>query len=260
VNYVIFRNAFGLELIIVLLEYGNVICGPDWIIDEKIPLGYSRVYYVYNGEVHYSDEQCRTCLKKGYLYIFPSASTYGMKQNIRNPLQCTFMHIDFFPSILTELVEVQVDRYPALKHFLLSIAESISADDIKLLHAMVDVFKIYCKEHQFITSPESRISRLLLYIADNIGKKLTVEELSRLAGYNVQYFVRIFKRNIGCSPYQYITSYRLKEARKMLRTDAPITEIAKKTGYNDIKSFSRSFKKKFGVSPTEFRNFYVSQP
>ena len=244
----------------MLLEYGNAICGPDWEIDEKTPLGFSRVYYVYDGEVHYSDEQHRTCLKKGYLYIFPSVSIYSMKQNIKNPLECTYLHIDFFPSILTELVEVQVDKFPALKHILLSIAESINTDDIKLIHAMVDVLKIYCREHQLIASPKSRISRVLLYIADHIEEKLTVEELSRLAGYNVQYFVRLFKRDIGCSPYQYIISYRLKEAKKMLRTDASITEIAKKTGYNDIKSFSRSFKKKFGVSPSVFRNFYASQP
>ncbi len=244
----------------MLLEYGNAICGPDWVIDEKIPLGFSRVYYVYDGEVHYSDEQCRTCLKKGYLYIFPSASIYSMRQNIENPLQCTFMHIDFFPSILTELVEVQVDRFPALKHILLSISESIKDNDVKLIHAMADVFKIYCREHKLITSPESRISEVLLYIASHIEEKLTVEELSRLAGYNVQYFVRLFKRNIGCSPYQYIISQRLKEAKKMLRTGAPVTEIAKKTGFNDIKSFSRSFKKKFGVSPSRYRDAHVSQP
>ena len=244
----------------MLLEYGNVICGPEWEIDEKLPLGFSRVYYVYDGEVAYRDEQLKTYLKRGFLYIFPSASTYSMKQNVNNPLHCTFMHIDFFPSILTELVEVPVDRIPALKYLLLSIAESINANDIKLIHEMAEVFKTYCKEHQLITSPDSRISKLLLYIAEHIEEKITVEDLSKLAGYNVQYFVRLFKRSVGCSPYQYIMGYKLKEARKLLKTDMPVTQIAKMTGFSDIKSFSRSFKKKFGLSPSMFRNVYISQP
>jgi len=244
----------------MLLEYGNAVCGPEWVINEKVPLGFSRVYYVYNGEVAYRDEQLETYLKPGFLYIFPSASIYSMKQNINNPLNCTFMHIDFFPSILTELVEVPIHTMPALKYILLSIAESINANDIKLIHELAEVFKVYCKEHQLITSPDSKISKLLLYIAEHVKEMITVDELSKLAGYNVQYFVRLFKRNIGCSPYQYIINYRLNEARKLLKTDMPITQIAKMTGYSDIKSFSRSFKKKFGLSPSMFKSVYISQP
>jgi len=244
----------------MLLEYGNTVCGSEWSINEKVPLGFSRVYYVYDGEVVYRDEQLETYLKPGYLYIFPSLSVYSMKQNINNPLNCTFMHIDFFSSILTEFVEVPVHTMPALKYLLLSIAESINANDIKLIHELAEVFKIYCKEHQLITSPDSKISKLLLYIAEHVKESITVEELSKSAGYNVQYFVRLFKRNIGCSPYQYIINYRLNEARKLLKTDMPITQIAKMTGYSDIKSFSRSFKKKFGLSPSMFKNVYISQP
>ncbi|HEY5563154.1 MAG TPA: AraC family transcriptional regulator [Clostridiaceae bacterium] len=244
----------------MLLQYGNTTTTPEWNIDEKIPLGYSRVYYVYSGEVEYEDNQGKTLLKCGYLYIFPSVSPYQMKQNLQNRLHCTFIHIDVFPALITDLIEVNIEGNLVLKYILLSIAASIDADDIKLIFALADVFETYCKEHNLFISLNKQISNLLLYIAEHIEEKISVENLCSLAGYNEQYFIRLFKQTIGLSPYQYIISYRLKEAKILLKTDISITQIARMTGYRDIKSFSRSFKENFGFSPTVYRNVYVVQP
>lgn len=244
----------------MLLEYGNTVVNLEWRIDEKIPPGYSRVYYVYSGEVEYEDYQCKTFLKSGYLYIFPSASTYRMKQNPQNRLHCTFIHIDVFPALITDLVEIRIEDNPVLKYILFSIAASIDAEDIKLTFTLADVFEIYCKEHNLLISPIQQISNVLIYIAEHKEQKITIKDLCSIAGYNEQYFIRLFKRTIGLTPYQYIISYRLKEAKKLLKTDISITEIAKTTGYIDIKSFSRSFKENFGLSPTDFRNVCIVQP
>jgi AraC-like DNA-binding protein len=244
----------------MLLEYGNTVVNPEWKIEEKIPPGYSRVYYVNSGEVEYEDDLCKTFLKSGYLYIFPSASTYHMKQNPQNRLDCTFIHIDVFPSLITSLVEISIENNLVLKHILLSIAASIDAKDIKITFALTDVFEIYCKEHNLLISPIQQISNVLIYIAEHIEQKITVEDLCSMAGYNEQYFIRLFKRTIGLSPYQYIISYRLKEAKKLLKANISITQIAKMTGYSDIKSFSRSFKENFGLSPTDFKDVYIVQP
>lgn len=244
----------------MLLEYGNTVVNIEWKIDEKIPPGYSRVYYVYSGEVEYEDNQQKVTLKPGYLYIFPSASTYRMKQNPQNRLHCTFIHIDVFPVLITELIEVPITGNLVLKHILLSIVASIDTIDIKLIFALADVFEVYCKEHNLIISPIQRISNVLIYIAEHIEKNITIADLSGMVGYNEQYFIRLFKQAVGLTPYQYIISYRLKEAKILLRKDISITQIAKMTGYSDIKSFSRSFKENFGLSPTNFKNIYIVQP
>ncbi len=244
----------------MLLDYGNTLCEVDWRIDEKIPLKYSRVYYVYSGEVKYRDDRLETYLKPGYLYIFPSVTTYRMKQNVRNRLYCTYMHIDFFPSFISELIEIPIENNHALKYILCSIAECIKANNTMLIHALADVFKLYCTEYKFLTLPDGRMSEVLIYIADHVREKITIKSLSSLAGYNMQYFVRLFKKSIGLTPYQYIISYRLAEAKKILRTDLSISQIANMTGYDDIKSFSRSFKQCFGISPSMYRKAYTTQP
>jgi AraC-like DNA-binding protein len=249
------EGVFGL-----LLIYGNVHCDYTWEVDEKNPAGYSRVYYVYDGEVDYTDAEENIRLKPGCLYIFPSVTAYHMKQNINKRLYCTYMHIDFSPSVLSRVVEVQVEKVPALKYMLCSIKESIDANDTRILNKLADVFAVYCMEHKLVPSPDDHISRVLLYISNYIMEKMTVKKLSSLAGYNDQYFIRLFRQRIGMTPYQYIIGCRLKEARKMLITGLQISEIAEMTGYSDIKSFSRAFKSKFGISPSLYRDTYIRQP
>ena len=156
----------------MLLAYGNAFCGTDWAIDEKKPLKYSRVYYVYSGEVEYEDAHLKTFLKQGYLYIFPSTTIYSMKQNINNRLHCTFMHIDFFPFQLAELIEVPVENNQALKHILCSIAECIKENNAKLINALGDVFKLYCAEHEFFKFPAAGYQRLFLTLPIMLAKKL----------------------------------------------------------------------------------------
>ena len=73
-----------------------------------------------------------------------------------------------------------------------------------------------------------------------------------MAGYNEQYFVRLFHKSIGQTPYQYIINLRMKAARKMLTNGETVTRTAELTGYRDIKSFSRAFKKAVGISPSVF--------
>lgn len=244
----------------MLLQYGNTIVDYDWIVEERIPAGYSRVYYVYGGEVLYEDDQCERILESGHLYIFPSASPYRMTQNPQNRLNCTFIHIDVFPTLITDLIDIPVEDYPLLNHLLVALTASIISTDDKVTIALSDVFEIYCREHGFIISTMQKMSNILLYIAENIGQNMTIEELSKMAGYNEEYFIRFFKQNVGLTPHQYIMSYRLKEAKILLKTTATITEIARITGYSDIKSFSRSFKKFFNMSPSHYKNVYIIQP
>jgi Transcriptional regulator containing an amidase domain and an AraC-type DNA-binding HTH domain len=244
----------------MLLEYGNTHVNEEWKIDEKIPPGYSRVYYVYDGEVEYEDDQRRMLLKKGHLYIFPSAAVYRMNQNPQNRLYCTFLHLDVFPTLITELVELPIEETPLLQHILFAFAASIEKNDVKLTFALSDVFEIYCKEHEIFHSPVKQISYVLLYIAKNIEQNITIEVLSKIAGYNEQYFIRLFKKTVGVTPHQYILSYRLKESKKLLKTDLSITLISKMTGYGDMKSFSRSFQNNYGLSPTTFRKMYTVRP
>ena len=98
------------------------------------------------------------------------------------------------------------------------------------------------------------ITQVLTYININYNKELTLEELSKKAGYSKSRFSHLFLEIVGMSPIKYQNDIRLKNSCELLHsTNLTITEIAQSCGFNDPLYFSRIFKKKYKISPTQYR-------
>ena len=92
------------------------------------------------------------------------------------------------------------------------------------------------------------------YIRENAGHNLTLSQLSERFGYTKQYVIRIFKKQFHTTPTAFINDTKLSLAiRRLTESDRPIEEIAHRCGFEDANYFSRQFKKKFGLSPSEYR-------
>ncbi len=83
---------------------------------------------------------------------------------------------------------------------------------------------------------------------------LDVDDLARTAGLSRAHFSREFRRAFGESPHGYLLTRRLERAAALLRsTDRSVTDICFSVGLNSVGSFTTSFKRTYGVSPTEYR-------
>ncbi|WP_375754102.1 GyrI-like domain-containing protein [Vibrio sp. HN007] len=102
----------------------------------------------------------------------------------------------------------------------------------------------------------SRINDVLFYIHQDISRDLPAIELANIAAYSEQHFHRTFKAIVGESVHQYIRSTRMEYAANQLTFDtrATVLEVANKSGFSSVSSFSRAFKSVFDVSPGEWRN------
>lgn len=81
-----------------------------------------------------------------------------------------------------------------------------------------------------------------------------VEEMARAAGLSKAHFSREFRRTFGESPYVYLMTRRLERAAALLRnTDHPVVEICLEVGLQGVGSFTTSFKRMYGMTPTEYR-------
>ena len=86
---------------------------------------------------------------------------------------------------------------------------------------------------------------------------LAVDDLARLAGLSRAHFSREFRRHFGESPHAYLLTRRLECAASLLRTtDRSIAEICFSVGLTSVGSFTSSFTRAFGVSPTKYRAAY----
>jgi transcriptional regulator GlxA family with amidase domain len=86
------------------------------------------------------------------------------------------------------------------------------------------------------------------------AEPLTVDDLARAAGLSRFHFGREFRRAFGESPHAYLLTRRLERAAALLRsTDHSVVEICFAVGMQSVGSFTSSFTRTFGASPTAYR-------
>lgn len=86
------------------------------------------------------------------------------------------------------------------------------------------------------------------------SEPLEVDDLARAAGLSKAHFSREFRRTFGESPYAYLLTRRLERAAALLRnTDHSVAEICLEVGLQGVGSFTTSFKRMYGTTPTAYR-------
>lgn len=92
------------------------------------------------------------------------------------------------------------------------------------------------------------------YIKAHYYDDISVEQIASHIGISRKYLFALFKKSLGISPKDYIIDYRIKRAKEFLKDkNLPIGNIAYSVGYSDPLTFSKMFKLKVGISPTEYR-------
>ncbi len=111
-----------------------------------------------------------------------------------------------------------------------------------------------CARNQAEKGDGMLFEKVSTYIHEHYMEALSIHELARQNGVNENQLYYIFRKNTGMGAGQYLTNYRLNRAREMLVTGhLPVKEIAAGVGCPDPLYFSRSFRKRFGLSPSEAR-------
>ena len=104
-----------------------------------------------------------------------------------------------------------------------------------------------------IHSENEIIRRAQMYVSTHIREKMTVPSLARQVDVSPSYLTALFHKNLQISPGEYIRRIKLQESKQMIReNNLNFTEIAAALQYSTVHHFSRQFKEKFGITPTEY--------
>lgn len=134
--------------------------------------------------------------------------------------------------------------------------------EIQLKSYLFELFYILFKEcfeiHDYSTKIKddttNDIKAILEYIKINYMNPISIKDLANVVNFSEHYFMRFFKKYMGMTCVDYINEYRLNIATNLLETtDMSIMEIAVKVGVNNISYFNKIFKKKFNLTPKEYR-------
>lgn len=111
-----------------------------------------------------------------------------------------------------------------------------------------------------ISKSNKTIYSAALFINRNFKNMISLETLALETGYSKNHFSKLFNDAFGMGINEYITQVRLSHAKKMLiSTKETVTNVGYTSGFHSFATFSREFKKKFGITPSEYRkqNYYL---
>jgi AraC family transcriptional regulator len=99
-----------------------------------------------------------------------------------------------------------------------------------------------------------RINKVLVYINNNLGEKMDLEKLASMAHFSPFHFHKIMRAYLRESIGSYIIRVRMETAANLLiYSGETITDIAYKIGYDTPAAFTKAFQKRFGTSPSDYR-------
>lgn len=248
----------GVQTEMNLLAYGNGVQLTSWKVEESKPVGYCRIYYIAGGTVWYEDENGRQDLKHHSLYFFPSVKSYEIHHDPLDPIDCLWWHIDLFPTLVSELIKLDVKDDSCFCSLLETLKRYFTEDGGKTAsyHSLVTAFVEYCYDHEWLQHPHGKIPEILLYMDAHYNQQIHIDEISHHFNYTAEHFIRMFQRETNFTPYQYLTHRRMQEAVKLLLQNIPVKEVALSVGYPDPNVFAYRFRQMFLISPSQYKQFY----
>ena len=108
---------------------------------------------------------------------------------------------------------------------------------------------------------DARLARVTDYIRATLHEAPDYAQLARLAALSYCQLFRLFKRELGASPQQYIEQQRIERAKRLLTLNRlSVKEVAAQAGFANQLYFSRRFQKATGLSPTQYRASRLADP
>ena len=151
--------------------------------------------------------------------------------------------------LLQQLLREQerMDNYST--DMMISLLNQLFLTILRYMDAPVEKLKTSNAVH----SENEIIRRAQQYISTHIREKLSVPSVARQVDVSPSYLTALFHKNLQISPGEYIRRIKLQESKQMIREDTMnFTEIAATLHYSTVHHFSRQFKEKFGITPTEY--------
>ena len=105
----------------------------------------------------------------------------------------------------------------------------------------------------FANNENEIIRKAQQFISSQVREKLSVPVVAQSIGVSASYLTALFHKHLQISPGEYIRRIKLQESKQMIREgELNFTQIADTLQYSTVHHFSRQFKEKFGITPTEY--------
>ena len=267
---------------VYLMMCGIEQCTPDKGVINRVRDGY-HLHVILSGEGTIDVERVKKNLRAGQMFLikpgerlmyYPSrenpwtycwmafngakAGEFILKAGFAQGVNSVDCHIDtghFFKLCDKTLNVPELNYGLALKRwgFLLEfLGYAVESYEKDLSHGQR-------RDGQIIFQKEDYVRQSMSYMNNNYVN-CSVASVARYLGIDRSYFSAVFRELQGITPSEYLLQIRMKESSHMLQNlQMPIQDIARYVGYDDALTFSKAFKRFFGISPKRYRELCVNE-
>jgi AraC-like DNA-binding protein len=253
---------------------------------------YFRIYYIDEGEGLITSKQEKIKLEPGYFYIVPSftlchlfckvylsqyflhffeESTEGISlfESNRKVIKVPACNTDI--ENFKRLLEINpgrginrsdnpkdYEKHAYYKHYQelnKTVSDSVYFESQGIIFQFISRFLNSRKFKNKKDDPiPSKVLDAMRYIQVNLNENLTINYLANRANLHQDYFSRLFLKYAGQRPLSYLHEKRIERAQYLIATtDLSYTEIAERTGFENVSHFSKIFKKITSITPGEYK-------
>ncbi|MHC4916775.1 MAG: helix-turn-helix domain-containing protein [Planctomycetota bacterium] len=248
---------------------GRTTCAPDWNWSTSPGLPDHDLIAIHGGTGRYREGEAVYPARAGACLVLRRGGRYSASMDPDDPMTVTWVHFDraggarerregaeglpalyrvlenpaFFFSILDRILEAHTGGRRAEADFWLGAA-------LRELHRQDRRPGKGGRQAE----RAGAVSEICAQIRADPGARWRLEQLARRAYLSADHFGRLFKRQVGCSPGEFVVRSRIDAAMGLLRTSShSVTRIAEILSYTDVCAFSRQFRAKTGLTPTAYR-------
>lgn len=210
------------------------------------------LHYVTTGKGRYLFNGQELPVQAGEIFVSHPGYFTSYIADEEDPFTYIWVSFDCAPAF-SALITRDVFPAPWARHIFQHMLDGseTAAPEWAICARLYDFFVELAQRQPVTVAPrDDYVSRAVNFIQTNYPDSIQIADIAADLGLSRNYFCRIFKQQMGLSPQEYLVSYRLNVAAKLL-VDQGLSqkEAALQVGYPDVYSFSRMFKRKYGVAP-----------
>ncbi len=250
-----------------LFGCGHEKCSADFSDGPGIRKKYI-LHYIISGEGYYEVDEQKYFLKQGDVFAIYPEDLVTYYADPENPWEFCWIifggkhaHIYYNNGGISHsgLVIHHVDK--AFVSCITDCLKYIGENERSYSQLRLSSCILECLSHvdkatyseRYTPAEKNHVQNAIAYIEYNYGRGIGVTDIANHLGLDRSYFYKIFKKETGLSPNEYLTGYRIKRAKALISMGVDFKTVAKSIGLKDIYHFSKIFKKVSGITPSKWR-------
>lgn len=277
--------ADNLNLMLLNIGYSEMNANWNW---KDVYSPFARIYYVkegnartkINGEIFdlepdnlyltppftLHDDECDSRFSLFYIHFYEKPTNKEpLFDKYKFPISLQATTLDML--IIERLLEINPDRH--LRHFdpemydnFPTFSQYVAYNNKMPVHSLVETQGIL---HQLMSKfiekgdiksdkKDERIIRSLRYIHENLDKDISVKAMAANQYVSEDHFIRLFRKEMNCTPLKYVNSKKIEKAQLLLlTTEMPVREIAMEMSIDNVSYFNKLFRQFTGKTPGQYR-------